>query len=152
MNIAKKVLAGVAIACMALSGAVITGGPAEASTVPVVYSANADGWHGYVRPATIYFGQGGAPILADLHWSWWNGASAWATGRLRIQQPGCSPSYKCPYYSRPVAVSLNTVRWHTGTRYYARMEVRFWYAGKWRWDTGWLRNGYWVFPATFPYL
>ncbi len=49
-------------------------------------------------------------------------------------------------------VYLNTVRWHHGARYYARMAVRFWYAGKWRWDVGWFRSGYWVFPLVFPYL
>lgn len=68
----------------------------NASTIPVVYAAKADGWHAYVKPAAIYFGQGGAPFLAQLHWSPWNGTSAWATGKLLTQKLGCSPSYKCP--------------------------------------------------------
>jgi hypothetical protein len=93
-----------------------------------------------------------APFLTQLRWSSWNGTSAWATGKLWTQKPGCSPSYKCPYYSRWAGVYLNTVRWHNRTRYYARMAVKFWYAGKWRWDTGWLRNGFWAFPVVFPYL
>jgi hypothetical protein len=49
-------------------------------------------------------------------------------------------------------VYLNTIRWHNGARYYARMAVKFWYAGKWRWDVGWFRSGYWVFPSVYPYL
>jgi hypothetical protein len=32
------------------------------------------------------------------------------------------------------------------------MAVKFWYGGKWRWDVGWLRNGFWTFPVAFPYL
>jgi hypothetical protein len=150
--IAKKILAGAAILGMAFAGAAIGGEAANASTVPVVYAANADGWHAHVKPAAIYFGQGGAPFLAQLHWSSWNGTSAWATGKLWTQKPGCSPSYQCPYYSRWAGVYLNTIRWHNGTRYYARMAVKFWYGGKWRWDVGWLRNGFWTFPLVSPYL
>jgi hypothetical protein len=48
----------------------------------------------------------------NLRWSWWNGTSAWATGKLWTQKPGCSPSYKCPYYSRWAGVSLTTIRSH----------------------------------------
>ena len=92
MKIATKILAGAAILGMAFSGAAIGGEAANASTVPVVYAANADGWHAHVKPAAIYFGQGGAPFLAQLHWSSWNGTSAWATGKLWTQKPGCSPS------------------------------------------------------------
>ncbi len=117
-----------------------------------MYAANADGWHAHVKPAAIYFGNGGAPYITQLRWSSWNGTSAWATGKLWTQKPGCSPSYKCPYYSRWAGVYLNTIRWHNGTRYYARMAVKFWYSGKWRWDVGWLRNGFWTFPLTSPYL
>ena len=149
----RRILAGAAILGLALSGAALAGGAAEASTVPVVYSANADGWHGYVRPGIIYFGQGGAPFLAKLHWSSWTGTSAQATATLWAQKPGCSlASYKCPYSSRWAAVSLTAVRLHHGTRYFARMAVRFWYGGKWRCDVGWLQNGYWAFPLVFPYL
>ena len=149
----RNILAGAAILGLACSAAAIGAGPADAGPVPVVYSAHADGWHGYVRPAAIYFGQGGAPFLAKLHWSSWTGTSARATGKLWAQKPGCSlPSYKCPYSSRWAGVYLTTIRWHHGTRYFARMAVRFWYGGKWRWDVGWLQNGYWAFPLVYPYL
>lgn len=149
----RKIKAGAAILGLACSVAAIGAGPADAGTVPVVYSAHADGWHGYVRPAAIYFGQGGAPFLAKLHWSSWTGTSARATGELWAQKPGCSlPSYKCPYSSRWAGVYLTTIRWHHGTRYFARLAVRFWYGGKWRWDVGWLQRGYWAFPLVYPYL
>jgi hypothetical protein len=79
---AKKILAGAAILGVAFSGAAIGGGAANASTVPVVYAANAGGWHANVKPAAIYFGNGGAPFITQLRWSSWNGTSAWATGKL----------------------------------------------------------------------
>ena len=153
MKASKKALAGAAILGMASSGVAIGGGAASASTVPVVFAANADGWYAYVRPAAIYFGQGGAPVLGRLHWSSWNGTGAWATGKLSAQKPACPfPRYKCPYYSRWAGVYLNTIRSHNGIRYFARMAVKFWYGGKWRWDVGWFRNGFWTFPVVFPYL
>lgn len=150
MKITKKILAGTAILGMFLSGAVTGAGAASASTVPVVYGDN--GWHGYVKPGSIYFGNGGAPFFTQMHWTSWNGTGAWATGKLWTEKFGCSPSYKCPHYSQWVGVYLSTVRAHDGTRYYARMAAEFWYAGKWRWSAGWIENGYWAFPAVFPYL
>ncbi len=154
----RKLLAGAAIAAAALSGAAAIGeGTADASTVPVVYAAHNDGWHAYVKPGYFIFGMGGAPFFSGLRWTSWNGTSAWATGKLWTQKPGCSPSYKCAYYSRWVGVYLNTIRWHHGVRYYARMAVKFYWAGKWRWQVGWF--GYhggtvpnWAFPAVPPYL
>jgi hypothetical protein len=157
MNIAKRILAGAAILGMALSGAAVGAGAASASTVPVMYGAKINGWQASVKPAGIYFGNGGAPYITSLHWTSWNGTSASATGKLWTQKPGCSPSYMCGYTSRWAGVYLNTVRSHNGTRYYARMAVKFWYGGKWRWDTGWFgyQGGtlpWWQFPAVFPYL
>lgn len=146
-----KVASGLIIAIVLLMGSVdVTS--ADASTVPVVYAANADVWHAYTEPGHFYFGNGGAPFINQLHWSSWNGTSAWATGKLWTQKFSCSPSYKCRYYSRWAGVYLSTVRWHHGVRYYARMAVKFWYAGKWRWSVGWFKGGYWLFPVEFPYL
>jgi hypothetical protein len=147
-KIAKGLIVAITLVVVSCTGVTA----ANASTVPVVYAANANTWHAYVRPGHFFFGNGGAPFFTQLRWSSWNGTSAWAEGKLWAQKPGCSPSYKCPYYSRWAGVYLNTVRWHDGTRYYARMAVKFWYAGKWRWDTGWFKGGYWVFPLVFPYL
>jgi len=153
MKIIRKLLAGAVITGMALTGAATGAGAASASTVPVVYAADTNAWHASVEPGRFYFGQGGAPYLTQLHWTSWNGTSAWGTGKLWAEKPGCTtPSYECPASSRWAGVYLNTVRRHNGTRYYARMAVRFFYAGKWRWSIGWLRNGFWVFPPVFPYL
>jgi len=154
MNIISKLLAGAAVLGMALTGAVIAEGTASASTVPVVYgSAAALPWHGSVRPGSFYFGQGAAPEFRNLRWTSWNGTSAQATGRLWTVKPGCSPSYTCAFGTRYVQVTLSVVRSHHGTRYYARMAVRFFYGGRWHVVTGWLgSNGYWIFPLVYPYL
>jgi len=69
MKIIRRLLAGAAILGMAFSGAAIAGGTADASTVPVVYAARADGWHAYVKPGSFFFGNGGAPYFTGLHWT-----------------------------------------------------------------------------------
>ena len=152
LKIAKKILTTAAILGMAFSGSVIEAAAANASTTPVVYAANNNGWDAHMKPGNFYFGNGGAPFFTNLRWTSWNGTSAWATGKMWTETPGCSPSYKCMYYSRWVGVYLNMIRWHNGIRYYARMAVEFRQAGRWHWDTGWLQGGYWVFPLTWPYL
>jgi hypothetical protein len=160
VKVIKRLLVGaVVILGAALSGAAVAQSAAGASTTPVVYAAHEDGWHPYVKPGSFYFGQGGAPYITSLTWHSWSGASAWGTGKLWTQQPGCSPSYKCPYYSRWVGVSMTTIRWHGGQRYYARMAIEFWNAGAWRWDAGWFEYPFagatvpfWVFPVVWPYL
>ena len=159
MTVIRQFFAGAAILGIALTGAAAGAGAASASTVPVVYgSAAALPWHGYVKPGNFYFGQGVAPEFRNLNWSSWNGTSAQATGRLWTVRPGCvPPTYKCAFSTRYVQVTLSVVRSHDGTRYYARMVIKFWYGGKWRLDTGWIGTGrvgggFWVFPAVFPYL
>ena len=155
MNIIRKLLAGAAILGMALAGAAAGTGTASASTVPVVYgSAAALPWQASVKPGNFYFGQGVAPEFRNLNWSSWNGTSAQATGRLWTVKPGCvPPTYKCAFNTRYVQVTLSVVRSHHGTRYYARMAVRFYSGGKWRVVTGWLgSNGFWIFPLVYPYL
>ena len=146
--LAAAAILGLALAVPAIEGT------ASASTVPVVYAAHNDGgWHAYVKPQAFYFGNGGAPFLTGLHWSSWGANGAWATGTLHMQaQPRCSPSYKCPYTTRWAGVWLSTIRTHNGVRYYARMAVALWYAGRWHWDVGWFGNGFWAFPAAYPYL
>jgi hypothetical protein len=105
----------------------------------------------------FFFGNGGAPYFTALQWKSWNSGSAWGTGKLWTQKPGCSPSYKCTFSSRWVGVDLSTVRTHNGVRYYARMAVEFFVSGKAHWVTGWfgIHGGTvpdWQFPAVFPYL
>jgi hypothetical protein len=157
MKIIRKLLAGAAIAVVAFTAAAAGQGTAGASTVPVVHAAHVDGWHSYVKPGYFLFGNGGSPYFTNLTWKSWGSSSAWGTGRLWTQKPGCSPSYMCPYYYRWVGVYLNTIRWHNGVPYYDRMAVKFYRAGAWRWDVGWFgyHGGtvpYWAFPAVWPYL
>jgi hypothetical protein len=160
-KIIKRFLAGAAILGVALTAAVVpvASTAASAGTTPVMYAAHLDGWHGYVKPSYVLFGNGGAPYLTNLTWTSWKGTSAWGTGKMWTQKPGCTPSYKCAYYARWVGVSMTNIWWHGSQRYYARMAVEFYNAGAWRWDVGWLKYPFagatvpfWVFPATFPYL
>jgi hypothetical protein len=68
--------------------------------------------------------------------------------------------FQCPYSTRWVGVYMSTVRTHSGHMYFAKMSVRFQYAGKWRWDVGRLSYAVsgatapmWLFPpASTPYL
>ena len=154
---ARRLLAGAVVAGTVLSGAVLGASAAGASIAPVVYAAHNNGWHAYTKPGSFYFGNGSAPYFTGLHWTSWGSKSAWATGRLWTQKPGCSPSYKCAYSSRWVGVYLNTVRTHGATRYYARMAVEFKNSGKMRWVVGWFGTHggtvpWWQFPAVWPYL
>jgi len=151
------VVAGVVLVLAALAGSAAGAGAASAATTPVVYAAHLDGWHGYVKPGTFIFGNGGSPYLTGLHWTSWGSKSAWGTGKLWTVKPGCHPLYQCRYYSRWVGVYLNTVRSHSGHPYFARMAIEFFVSGKARWVTGWFAphggtTPYWGFPAVFPYL
>ena len=156
--IARRLLAGAVLLGTVLAGTAFAEGPASASSAPVVYAARNNGWqHGYTRPGTFIFGNGGAPFFTALRWKSWGSGSAWGTGRLWTQKPGCSPSANCAYSSRWVGVYLSAVRTRNGVRYYARMAVEFFVSGKARWVTGWfgIHGGtvpYWQFPAVFPYL
>jgi len=158
MKIIGKLLAGAALLGMAFSVAAAGELAASASTVPVVYAAHVDGWHGYVKPGTIYVGNGGAPYITQLKWKSWGSGSAWGTGKVWTQKPGCSPSYKCAYSSRWIGLYLSTVKTHGGTKYYARMAAKLFVSGKARWEVGWLRTypgatvPMWQFPLVYPYL
>lgn len=158
MKIIRNLLAAVAVLAAVLAGTSLTQA-AHASTVPVVYATHNDGWHGYVKPGTIYFGNGGSPVISNLTWHSWRQDSAWGTGRLWTQTPGCTPSYKCAYHFRWTGVYLSVVRLHNGRRYFARMAVEFFVSGKARWDVGWFPHyncsgctAVWRFPAVWPYL
>jgi hypothetical protein len=153
-------MAAVALALAALAGSAAGAGAASAATTPVVYAAHLDPWHGYVKPGRFIFGNGGAPELSNLTWKSWSSGSAWGTGKLWTQKPGCAPSYKCPFYSRWVGVYLNTVRAHGSARYYARMAIEFFVSGKARWQVGWYPryscsgcSAFWgSFPNAWPYF
>ena len=122
-KIARRLLAGGVLVGLMLSAAVIGEGTANASTTPVVYAAHANGWHGYVKPGSFYFGNGGAPFITNLTWKSWGSKSAWGTGKIWTQKAGCSPSYKCSFSSRWVGISLTTIKKHGTRPYYDRMAV-----------------------------
>lgn len=156
-----KIISRLAIAVGFVLGGLLAGPvtAASASTTPVVYAAHLDPWHGYVRPGRLIFGNGGAPEVSNLTWKSWGSGSAWGTGRLWTQKPGCAPSYKCRFYPRWVGISLSTVRMHGSARYYARMAVEFFVSGKARWVVGWYPHyncsgcaAYWGFPLVWPYF
>ena len=154
------VVAGVMLVLAALAGSAAGAGAASAATTPVVYAAHLDGWHGYVKPGTFIFGNGGSPYLTGLHWTSWGSKSAWGTGKLWTVKPGCHPLYQCRYYSRWVGVYLNTVRSHSGHPYFARMAIEFFVSGKARWQVGWYPHyncsgctAFWgSFPNAWPYF
>ena len=158
MKIIRKLLVGAAIFGMAFSVAAAGEGAASASAVPVVYAAHNDGWHGYVKPGSFGFGNGGAPYITQLKWKSWGSRSAWGTGRLWIENSGCSPSYKCGYSSRWVGLYLSTIRTQGSVKYYARMAAELFVSGKARWEVGWLKIyprakvPMWQFPLVYPYL
>jgi hypothetical protein len=151
---ARALLIGTVLGGSLLASAALTAGTASASTVPVIYAAHADGWHGYVKPGQVqFFLNGGGPFITNLTWKSWSANSAWGTGRLWTQQPGCTPIASCRYYSRWVGLSMTTIRKHGAQAYYARMAAEFFVSGKARWDVGWLSgNGFWTFPGAWPYL
>ena len=158
-GLGKRFVVGAVALGAVLCGTVAVQSAASAGTVPVVYAAHIDGWHPYVKPGNFYFGNGGAPQLSNLSWKSWSSTSAWGTGKLWTQRPGCTPSYKCAFTSRWVGVSLTTVRVHGSQRYYARMAIEYWNAGAWHWAAGWLLYPFagatvpfWIFPVVWPYF
>jgi hypothetical protein len=131
------------------------------AAVPVTKVANLNaGWADMsVKPSSIYFGVGGSPFFSHLKWHYWhNGVSAYASGRLNEQVPGCeTPIYKCPYMSEPATVYLHTVKDHNGLHYFQHMIVKFMpYGGELRLvGTFKIWGGtepLWGFPLVWPYL
>jgi hypothetical protein len=98
---------------------------AEAATAvprPVVYN-HAEGWGDPVtEPGNVTVGQGGSPYAGSLHWSYWAGFTAGATGKYHQIAPGCTPTYQCPYTHRYVAVTLSRAVHHGAKLFYTRMK------------------------------
>jgi hypothetical protein len=157
-KIARRLLAVGVLAGLLLSGAVIEEGTASAGTTPVIYAAHVNGWHGYVKPGSFYFGNGGAPFITNLTWKSWGSKSAWGTGKIWTQKAGCSPSYKCSFSSRWVGISLATIKKHGAQPYYDRMAVEMRVGTKMHWFVGWFKYypgatvPSWIFPLVWPYL
>jgi hypothetical protein len=133
---------------------------ASAATTVRVYSNNQGFAGSTVRPANMYFGNGGADFITNLHWSYWDGSHAWASGRVWVLKSfTCHPIANCPYASHYITVYLTVVRVHGTTRYFDDMTVKFWHNGAWHRQTGVFKiptGGAtvpsWVFPNSWPFL
>ncbi len=110
---------GAALAALALTtGPVVTA--AAAAPVPVVYNY-AEGWsHPSVRPAWIYVGQGGSPMVHAARWSSWNYRDAKSAGTLVTDNcvPNCALG-TAGYHK--LTVTLSGVKYHNGQPYYSVM-------------------------------
>jgi hypothetical protein len=114
---------------LGLGASAASAASAAATVKPVVIYNDSNGWATpTVKPSHIYIGEGGAPIVYKLKWSHWT-ITAYATGTLNEQRAGCTtPTYLCPTVNYPVGVTLQHVKTHDGTRYFATMKWS-WYAG-----------------------
>jgi hypothetical protein len=158
----NKLITGVISAVGIIAAVTATVSTASASVPVTKVQANILGWSGMsVRPAGINFGEGGAPFITGLHWSYWdNGTSAYAaSGTLHQQVPGCTlPVYKCKYASEPVTVYLHTVKDHRTLHYFYAMTVKFRYHGTAYREAGVFKPNpgatepNWIFRAVWPYL
>jgi hypothetical protein len=151
----NKLITG-AISAVGIIAAVTATAPTASAAPPTTkVQALPAGWTDMsVKPAGIYFGQGGAPFITSLHWSYWhNAASAYAgSGTLHVQAPNCQqPSYKCPYVSEPATVYLYTVKDHRTLHYFYNMVVKFRHNGALHRAVGAFKP-FWIFPAAWPYL
>jgi len=154
----NKLITGAISAVGIIAAVTATASTASASAPPTTkVQALPAGWSDMsVKPAGIYFGQGGAPFITSLHWSYWhNGASAYA-GSATLHQmanPYCTPIYQCRYVSESATVYLHAVKDHNGLHYFAAMIVKFRHNGTSYRDTGAFGpNPYWSFPPVWPYL
>ena len=96
---------------------------ASASAVPVRVQPNVVGWSGMAeRPARIYVGMGGAPVVRQLAWKNWGGPRAQAVGKLDIYRPQPGPISGWHPATYPVTVRLQDVVTRNGQASYREME------------------------------
>ncbi len=126
-GIATAALAAVLAACgsPAASAHLHAAAPASAgaSAVPVRVQPNVVGWSGMAeRPARIYVGMGGAPVVRQLAWKNWGGPRAQAVGKLDIYRPQPGPISGWHPATYPVTVRLQDVVTRNGQASYREME------------------------------
>ena len=113
--------------------------PAHAAYQPVVY-ASVSGWtHPSTRPAWIYIGQGGSPMVHTWTWSTWGPTYAYSKGTLWLNncKPNCALG-RNSYYA--VGVTLSGRKTHAGVMYYSHMT---WRAAGHNYTLNMGSNGYW---------
>ena len=83
---------------------------------------NVVGWSGMAqRPARIYVGMGGAPVVRQLAWRNWGGPRAQAVGKLDIYWPQPGPISGWHPTTYPVTVRLQDVVTRNGQASYREM-------------------------------
>lgn len=100
--------------------------PASAAAVPVRVQPGVAGWAGMVqRPALIYVGMGGAPVVRQLAWRRWGSPRPWASGQLDLYwpQPGPVSGWRPTRYA--VTVRLQDIQTHDGQRSYRKMAYLY---------------------------
>jgi hypothetical protein len=97
--------------------------PASAGPAPVRVQPNVVGWSGMAeRPARIYVGMGGAPVVRQLAWHSWGGPRAQAVGKLDIYQPQSGPISGWHPTTYRVTVRLQDIVTRNGQASYREME------------------------------
>jgi len=122
--IAAAVLAGGLAACGTPGASAHLPAAAQASptAVPVRVQPNVVGWSGMVeRPARIYVGMGGAPVVRQLAWRNWGGPRAQAAGKLDIYWPQPGPISGWHPTTYPVTVRLQDIQTRNGQPSYREM-------------------------------
>jgi hypothetical protein len=130
-----KGVAGVAAIVVAVIGVAVIAlriaAAASSQPLPVSYGFDGNwGWrHGEVDPGAIYFGAGGSLLVKNLTWSSWTQGEA--VGRGVRWADGCVPTCAAGRYVKsPAILTLSRVRTHAGTRYFARLTVRWTASGR----------------------
>ena len=96
---------------------------ASGSAVPVRVQPNVVGWSGMAeRPARIYVGMGGAPVVRQLAWRSWGGPRAQAVGQLDIYPPQPGPISGWHPTTYRVTVRLQDIVTRNGQASYREME------------------------------
>ncbi|MGI8452243.1 MAG: hypothetical protein ACR2MP_34670 [Streptosporangiaceae bacterium] len=122
--IAAAVLAGGLAACggPGASAHLPAAAPASATAVPVRVQPNVVGWSGMAeRPARIYVGMGGAPVVGQLAWRNWGGPRVSAVGKLDLYWPQPGPISGWHPTTYTVTVRLQDIVTRNGQASYREM-------------------------------
>jgi len=95
----------------------------SAAAGPVRVQPNVVGWSGMAeRPARIYVGMGGAPVVRQLAWRSWGGPRAQAVGKLDLYWPQPGPISGWHPTTYTVTVRLQDIVSRNGRASYREMQ------------------------------
>jgi hypothetical protein len=126
-------IVGVITAGVLASGLAACGAPSTSTRRPAAARAggaaavvgvqpNGSGWSGMTqRPERIYVGMGGAPVVRQLAWRNWGGATAQAVGKLDVYLPQPGPISGWHPTTYPVTVRLQDIVTRNGQASYREM-------------------------------